>query len=1374
MIKKLLFVSIITFCLGLNAQTSSADCDTSAGSQLTVGTLCNTIAWASTNNTDYWNNSAGCAQDLDDAWGWFVATSSSTTIEYFSNRDAILALFQSACSPTMVSVACADDFFGGNTETIVYNTTVGLTYRVRIQRFGENKSMNGSICVYNTPTLYDPCTTITNIADCGINTSSTFNAGIGAVDGACTFSANGQENVYTFTPTITGNYSIEQISSTNFVDYYYKAASAGCGSTGWTCTGAELDGAVTGGSFTLTAGTQYYIMADPEFTTGGSAVFNIACPPPPPANDDPCNAISLTVNSTCNFTTYTNEFATGTTGVPAPGCASYTGSDVWFTAIVPANGHLIVDMNSGVMTDSGMAFYSGTCSGLTLIECDDDGSTNPLMSSIDLTGLTPGQTIYIRVWEYGNNNNGTFDICATTVIPCITPTIDTTPNSCEMVIDEVGTDPFAITPYNPNPSFIIDCATTTVELATNAQMNETTSYNVIKIPYTYIGSFGATTNNSTISQDDRWADTPTNIGFPFCFYDDTKTDVLLGANSIITFEYDNNTSTFTPTPGEGSGFTIDTNLPSLGTGTDVFRNAIYEQAIYGVYHDIDPTGLPGTSITTRTQGIPGCRKFIAEWIDIPMFSDNSILYSGMIVLYESTNIVEVYIEEKRIDNNNVSPWNNGNAIVGMQGDYVGPVTNLANEYTVAPCRNGLDTNWEVTNEAWRFVPSGSSRLTGVEWYIGTDTSGVPDATTNTYTANAPGTYTAVSTYATCGGSAVTLTDQVVVSDGRKIWNGSVNTNWYEDANWTPSGEPTLNDCVVIPDSSTTPNNPIANQLIAPIPLPPTTPAMSRNLTLRPGAYLEIVTNTELMVREWVDVQNTGVFNIESSGSLIQIENSAINTGDIHMQRSPNFDESTVLDTEYIYWSSPVAGFQVTAISPASSQIYDWAPTSANSTAGSHGEWSSAFGAMTNGTGYIVRGLGDTPTTIPATAYAISNNTALFSGVPNNGIITKVISHGGYNGGAYAGVGNIAQNEDDNWNLLGNPYPSAISANAFTNLNTNINGTVYVWPHSSNYSAASLDPFYEDYVYNYDSNDYLEHNNTGSNPPGTNDLFIASGQAFFVLMNHTATSGTNVTFNNDMRYDNTINNLIFDYDNSNFYRMSAIESSEVNIERHRIWLDLLSPNDITNTLLVGYIHNATNNFDRLYDGYDFSSGDNSGFYSLLDDQTLSIQGRSLPFLQEDTVPLGIIANETGSHTIAINTLDGIFMTEDQYIYLEDTALNIIHDIRLSPYNFSIEEGVHNDRFILRYTNETLGINNLDNNDSISIIAPKSEYIKITSEIGIINSVAIYDIVGRVIFTTEGINHSEFILNQTKLSDGAYIVKVELNNGKRKIQKVVIRH
>lgn len=141
-----------------------------------------------------------------------------------------------------------------------------------------------------------------------------------------------------------------------------------------------------------------------------------------PSNDNPCSAIPLTVSASCSYSTYTNANATATAGVTAPGCASYSGGDVWFTAVVPASGTLIVDTQTGVMTDSGMAFYSGTCGSLTLIECDDDDSPNGLMSYINRTGLTPGATIWIRVWEYGNDNNGTFGICAT--MPPLPPSND--------------------------------------------------------------------------------------------------------------------------------------------------------------------------------------------------------------------------------------------------------------------------------------------------------------------------------------------------------------------------------------------------------------------------------------------------------------------------------------------------------------------------------------------------------------------------------------------------------------------------------------------------------------------------------------------------------------------------------------------------------------------------------------------------------------------------------------------------------------------------------------------------------------------------------------------------------------------------------------
>lgn len=136
-----------------------------------------------------------------------------------------------------------------------------------------------------------------------------------------------------------------------------------------------------------------------------------------PANDDPCAGTLLTVGATCTYTASTTVAATNTTGVPAPGCASYSGPDVWFRFVVPASGAVQLDSSPGTTTDSGMALYSGPCGSLTLVSCDDDSSPNGAMSLINASGLTPGATVFVRMWDYGGGN-GTFSICVRTALPC--------------------------------------------------------------------------------------------------------------------------------------------------------------------------------------------------------------------------------------------------------------------------------------------------------------------------------------------------------------------------------------------------------------------------------------------------------------------------------------------------------------------------------------------------------------------------------------------------------------------------------------------------------------------------------------------------------------------------------------------------------------------------------------------------------------------------------------------------------------------------------------------------------------------------------------------------------------------------------------------
>ncbi len=175
----------------------------------------------------------------------------------------------------------------------------------------------------------------------------------------------------------------------------------------------------------LVNGNTYFFRVYHYGAGSGTSTFNVCVTGlAPPTNNTPCNAYPLpTVDPSCNFDTYTNLGSTGS-AVPTPsGCGGsapfqggYAGGDVWFSVVVPSSGELDIHTLSIDFADGAMALYSGPCSSLTLLECDDDGEPGDgiLMPHIYYTGLTPGATVYIRVWEYGNNANGQFGICVST------------------------------------------------------------------------------------------------------------------------------------------------------------------------------------------------------------------------------------------------------------------------------------------------------------------------------------------------------------------------------------------------------------------------------------------------------------------------------------------------------------------------------------------------------------------------------------------------------------------------------------------------------------------------------------------------------------------------------------------------------------------------------------------------------------------------------------------------------------------------------------------------------------------------------------------------------------------------------------------------
>lgn len=565
----------------------------------------------------------------------------------------------------------------------------------------------------------------------------------------------------------------------------------------------------------------------------------------------------------------------------------------------------------------------------------------------------------------------------------------------------------------------------------------------------------------------------------------------------------------------------------------------------------------------------------------------------------------------------------------------------------------------------------------------------------------------------------TATNAVKVTDSNATtWNGLAWSN----------GVPTLTKAAIIDGTYVTATN--GNFSCCSL-----TVNATRALTISSGGYVEVQN----------DVTNNGTFTVLNNGSLIQINDLGVNIGNISYERI-----AMARNLDYVYWSSPVAAFNVNNL--PNNYRYIWNTTIAN-TNGGQGNWVAASGNMIAGKGYIARASNGSATPVATTT--------TFTGVPNNGVINMPIIRGSLQGLDYAGTNGITITRfSDNWNLVGNPYPSAINVDEFLDLNTNIEGAIRIWTHGNLPSTSINNPFYGSYQANYTPDDYITHNGVGtiSGPIGFNG-FLAGGQGFMVNMLDGATGSDNLLFNNSLRNKS--------YNNSQFYRTSGV-SNIASVEKNRIWLDLINnSNNAAKRTLIGYVGNATNDKDRLYDAFT-SVGTTMHLYSIIANDKMTIQGRQLPFDANDKVNLGYFAPASGNYSIGIAALDGLFAS-GQNIYLEDNLLGIIHDLRSNPYSFSANAGEVNNRFVLRYTNETLGADDFITTSDVLISS--SDLITVHSFKQTIQSVSIHNVLGQLLVNELNVNADTLEVKSLQKNKAPLIIEVTLENGKKINKKLI---
>ena len=539
------------------------------------------------------------------------------------------------------------------------------------------------------------------------------------------------------------------------------------------------------------------------------------------------------------------------------------------------------------------------------------------------------------------------------------------------------------------------------------------------------------------------------------------------------------------------------------------------------------------------------------------------------------------------------------------------------------------------------------------------------------------------------------------------------TEW-NGTSWS-NGSPDATKNAII--SSVTPNSPFTANITA------------CALTINPSVIATVPSGITLTIINAVTTNGQLIF--ENNSSLVQDPATTvnINTGNIIYKRT----SAAMKNFDFSYWSSPVSGQTLFNLSPntLSDKYFSYTGTA----------WKQEVAsttAMKPGIGYIIR-------TPKAGRWGNGENVVFpysqpvqFVGVPNNGDISGQTVVSG------------------NFYLIGNPYPSALNANEFLFNNTNnhgiLNGTIYFWTHNTAIQQSGSKSIYL-------SDDYASLNGTGGvvarsggqRPSG----LIAAGQSFF---GSAKASGT-IQFKNNMRVAGN---------NTQFFKPAATSKTEAS-ERHRLWLNMTNSGGAFKQMLIGYVTGATNDFEGDFDGVSFDGNSFIDFYSVNNTKKLTIQGRALPFEESDNVIVGYRSTIAGDFTISIDEADGLLTS--QKVYLEDKQTNTIHDLTAQDYTFTTAKGTFNDRFVVKYTNKTLGTGDFETvNDGVEVVT-KNKIITINSEKQNINKVLVYDITGKQLYQKDKVADVSLMIQNLRSAEQVLVIKVVLENEAVVTRKII---
>jgi len=353
-----------------------------------------------------------------------------------------------------------------------------------------------------------------------------------------------------------------------------------------------------------------------------------------------------------------------------------------------------------------------------------------------------------------------------------------------------------------------------------------------------------------------------------------------------------------------------------------------------------------------------------------------------------------------------------------------------------------------------------------------------------------------------------------------------------------------------------------------------------------------------------------------------------------------------------------------------------------------GDWENRFIAdhLAVGLGYSVQ-----MTTAP--------QTATFTGALNDMDITRTLANTNP-GGDVDRVG---------WNLLGNPFPSAIDWDAFST--GDYDAQVAVWDEAV-------------------AGNYIYWNGTvGSLADG----IIPTQNGFFVK---TATDGASITIPMAAQVHSPMA----------LYKDAVANALELRA----------TGNNYYDATYVHFNDYATAAFDSNYDAFKLEGLETAPQLYSIADYKLSIN--ELPFEGNEIVKVGFTCGVAGTYSVTASGMESF--SGSTPILLEDLKLNTLQDLRLNPvYSFNYQPGDNENRFNLHFKSSTGLVDGL--NTGISVYS-YDHTVVITNTTGLAGDVRIYDLAGRELLNAN-IGSSTTTRIPMQVALGTYVVKVITSSG-----------